>query len=153
MHSTIFALNHISEDELNEYAHYFNSCIDYVVQEKSMVASVDWLEQYLNSNQIKVHRVNCGLLVFSAAEYLRMVLSEKTKIIARLNTDLSKANSPEEELRAYRSAGYDLYVDPKFGFLFYSDDTGICKLDELCQFENDNGMIELEIVETFDYHS
>ena len=153
MHSTIFALNHISEDELYEYAHYFNSCIDYVVQEKSMVASVDWLEQYLSSHKIKVNRVNCGLLVFSAAEYLRMVLSEKTKIIARLNTDLSEAYSPEAELRAYKSAGYDLYVDPKFGFLFYSDDNGICTLDDLCQFENDDGMIEIEIVETFDYHS
>ena len=153
MHSTIFALNHISEDELNEDAQRFNPCIDYVSQEKSMVASVDWLEQYLSGHKIKVNRVNCGLLVFSVAEYLRFILSNKSKIIAKLNTDLSKADSPEAELRAYKSAGYDLYQDDKFGFLFYSDKAGMMTINDLCWFENDDGMIELEIVETFDYHS
>ena len=155
MHSKIFVIGcDISESELWNDVKCFNGGIDYIDEETKewSKSSIEWLDGYIKNSKIKFIRQG-NVFRIDKESYLNALIKEKKEIIKELKRKLSVVEEPEKELIAYRNAGYSLYTDPRFGFLFYSEDSWLIDFDELCEFENENGEIEFEVTKTFDFHS
>ncbi|MBE6423031.1 hypothetical protein [Succinivibrio dextrinosolvens] len=156
MHSRIFTVGHdseISELSLWDIAIKFDGGIEYIVEEegKSFDASVDWFCSYLKQNNVKLNR-NGNTLKIDKDSFIDFRVKEKRDGIASYLAGINSLDK-EKQFKAYKGLAHILSQTEKGGFLFYSEENGMTSLDDLLSdYANDDGDIELDLAQSFDYH-
>ena len=156
MHSRIFTVgkdSEISELSLWEKAIRFDGSIEYLIQEEgeTFEDSVNWFCSYLKQNNVNLKREG-NTLKIERDSFIDFMIKEKRDSIISNLAELNSSDK-EKQFKAYKDLSYNLLQTVKGGFLFYSEENGMTSLDDLLSdYANDHGEIELDLVQSFDYH-